>query len=514
MMKRGKVRTECSLLLMMMLIFCMKPVYPVHAAAQSTADSISYPDAESSNDMDSYADTDNSTDNSTYYPVTDDTDYSSPEDAPDMDNGWEELPVFYDMPVLDTQTLHLAAGGDSYELHLQNAVSASYQLGSPAVSMSVASLSDETAQSVTITPIAAGSTVLTVTAVGADQSQHVLTCDITVSQLEVSDKLVEIYLNDTQTAKDVRIEGADLDAVYYGSSGGWNDSFKDALTYSSQCSIDTGNEEVADAYFSDGNIHINGYAKGITNVRGTIFGVPFSIKVKVYHYTLNKYAVNTYKGSAKKILKVKGAGNHKVTWSAGNPNVASVSSNGTVTINGIGATKITAKVNGRRLICIVAVSSKTACRAVKNARAVSQKKDVQYSQAYRMSQNYYDCSSLVYRCYAGLGIRFGNTNPHWAPTAAEEGRWCTNTKHVVSTQPVDILSCKLVPGDTIYYSFNGNNGRYLNIDHTAIFAGYAYDESAGYYGTVIEASSSRNAVVERMYYPGNTTKLIGRPSKK
>ena len=87
------------------------------------------------------------------------------------------------------------------------------------------------------------------------------------------------------------------------------------------------------------------------------------------------------------------------------------------------------------------------------------------------------------------------------------------TKHVVSSEPVDILSCKLVPGDTIFYSFKGNNGRYLNIDHTAIFAGYAYDESSGHYGTVIEASSSRNAVVERMFYPGNTIMLIGRPSK-
>lgn len=131
-----------------------------------------------------------------------------------------------------------------------------------------------------------------------------------------------------------------------------------------------------------------------------------------------------------------------------------------------------------------------------------------------MSKNYYDCSSLVYRCYRQYGIRFGYTHPTWAPTAADEARWCSSTRHLVSEGAVDILSCKLIPGDTIYYSFQGDNGRYLDIDHTALFAGYAYEEGIGYYGTVIEASSTSNTVTERIYDASDSIRLIGRPSKR
>ncbi len=509
-MNSNKARTEFSLLLIFMLIITSALSQNVHAAKVKTAsaDNISCQTAvpEYISDTDTYTDTNES--------GTNNQDFSNPaENESDInDNGTDETSVCYDVPVLNTSTLNLIAGGNSYEVYLKNAVSASYELDTEGSAF--VTLSNETAQSVTVTPIASGNAVLTVTATGYDLTQTVLTCQISVSKLFLSENLVEIYMNDDDHSTDVIIQGINPDAVYYGSGDIWDDSFRDDLSYSTQCSIDIGNNEVARAYFRDGEIHIIGYAKGITNVRGSIYGVSFSIKVKVYHYTLNKYTVNTYKGSAPKTLKVKGAGSEKVTWAAGNKNVADVSNHGIVTIKGIGATKINAKVNGRKLSCIVAVSSKTASRAVKNARVISMKKNIKYSQAQRMSKNYYDCSSLVYRCYASLGIRFGNTNPHWAPTAAEEGRWCAATKKLAASQPVDILSCKLVPGDTIYYSFNGNNGRYLNIDHTAIFAGYAYDESIGYYGTVIEASSSRNAVVERMFYTGNTIKLIGRPSKK
>ena len=130
-----------------------------------------------------------------------------------------------------------------------------------------------------------------------------------------------------------------------------------------------------------------------------------------------------------------------------------------------------------------------------------------------MSPKYYDCSSLVYRCYRPYGIRFGYTNPSWAPTAADEAYWCAVTGRKISSEAIEILNCKLIPGDTIYYSFEGDNGRYLDIDHTAIFSGYAYDADFGYYGTVIEASSTSNTVAERMYYASDSIRLIGRPAK-
>lgn len=418
-------------------------------------------------------------------------------------------------PRLYTDNVYLLAGGNSYELQVENAVSASYKLLAEVTEKPIVLLSNESAQSVTITPSAPGQTVLSVTAVGADGIQTALTCRITVSELFLEKESIDLYLNDADPSEDLAVNGVELDTVYYGSGDEWKDtSIRDAMIYETGCSIRVGNPKVADAYFSDGTIHISGKSKGITNIKMNIYGVSRSIRVTVHHYTLNKYTINTYLGSGIKNLKLKGASNHKVDWTTGNKRVASVSKTGIVTINGIGTTKITAKVNGRKVLCIVSVSSRTAYRVVKDARAITKKKNIQYSQQKRMSSNYYDCSSLVYRCYRIYGLRFGYTHPTWAPTAAEEGRWCAITNHLVAEQAVPILDCKLVPGDTIYYSFNGNNGRYRNIDHTAIFAGYAYDTSIGYYGTVIEASSSSNTVRERMYYASDSIQCIGRPSKK
>lgn len=425
-----------------------------------------------------------------------------------------DFPVILNqVPMLNTEHLHLIADGVSYVLHVANATNVSYEFSAEYPPIAV--LSDETAESVTITPISSGHTVLSVIATGMDGTQSILSCQITISELSIATDTVNIYMNDPDPNLDIELQGIDLDTVYYETGNEWEEScMRDALLSDERCSIRVGNSKVADAWFSDGFIHIKGISKGITNVKISVYGISLSIRVQVHHYTLNKYVINTYKGSAAKSLKLKGTQGHKVTWVSGNKNVASVSRTGIVTINGIGTTKITAKVNRRKVICIVSVSSKTAYRVIKDARAITEKKNIQYSQTLRMSPNYYDCSSLIYRCYRPYGIRFGYTHPTWAPTAADEGRWCKNSGHVTAEGAVEILNCKLVPGDTIYYSFNGDNGRYMNIDHTAFFSGYAYDPSIGYYGTVIEASSSSNTVTERMYYASDSIQLIGRPSKK
>ncbi|MDE7312249.1 MAG: Ig-like domain-containing protein, partial [Eubacterium sp.] len=443
--------------------------------------------------------------------------YSAPEGEdlkdPFSENEMPESPVMpTNVPKINTTQLYLLFGGDAYELQVENAATTYYELAKS--SQPVVALSNETAQSVTITPLAAGQTVLYVTAVGNDGVQTVLTCQITVSALTLSSENITLYMNDEDPSEEIRIEGVDLDAIYYGTGEEWEEvTLRDAMNTGTKCSIRPGNPKVADAYFSDGYIYIRGISKGVTNIRMQIYGVSRSVRVTVQHYTLNKYTINTYQGSGIKNLKLRGAGSHKVTWVSGNKNVASVSKTGIVSVKGIGTTKITAKVNGRKVVCIVSVSSKTAYRAIRDARAITKLKNIQYSQEKRMSKNYYDCSSLVYRCYRPYGIRFGYTHPTWAPTAADEARWCSSKRHLVAEKAVDLLSCKLIPGDTIYYSFNGNNGRYLDIDHTALFAGYAYDDEIGFYGTVIEASSSSNTVTERMYYASDSIRMIGRPSK-
>lgn len=517
-MIKEKVRKEICLLLILAVIISLTSSHAVYAAAAGPAVSsqkLTTKESASRSERGSIPVSPASAD--THLTVnTDIPDVNEPTvkaSSVDQTDPTGQPAVNSSQPVLNTTQLHLIAGGAPYELHVANAVNANYELS--AVYPSIATLSNVTTQSVTITPIAAGQTVLSVSAVAADGSQVELSCQIIISELSLTTEAVDLYINDTDPSTDVTIQGIDLDTVYYESGDEWKDErIRDVMNESSQCTIRTGNPKVADAWFSDGSIHIKGLARGITNVRIKIYDVPLSIRVSVHHYTLNKYTINTYIGSSMKSLKVKGTDGHKVIWVSGNKKVATVSKTGIVTIKGVGTTKITAKVNGRKVICIVSVSSKTAYRVVRDARAISKKKNIQYSQAMRMSKNYYDCSSLVYRCYKPYGIRFGYTHPTWAPTAADECRWCVISGHQVSAQAESILSCKLRAGDTIYYSFNGNNGRYLNIDHTAIFAGYEYDPSIGYYGTVIEASSSSNTVTERMYYDSDSIKLIGRPSRK
>lgn len=416
-------------------------------------------------------------------------------------------------PSLNTNQLHLIAGGAPYELHVSNAVHASYTLSAEA--SPIVELSNETAQSVTITPNALpGQTILTVKAEADDGTQKILFCKIIISELTLSKESVDLYMNDEDPSAEIDFQGVDLDTAYYESGNDERDkSIRDTINEGKECTILSGNPGVANAWFRDGTIYVKGLKKGITNIRIKIYDVPLSINVHVHHYTLNKYAINTYKGSSIKNLKLKGADGHKITWVSGNKNVASVSKTGIVSIKGIGTTKITAKVNGRKIVCIVSVSSKTAYRAVKKARAISKKKNIQYSNEMRMADKYYDCSSLVYRCYQPYGIHFGSKYLSLAPTASEEARWCAVTGREIATEAVDLLSCKLVPGDTIYYSFNGDNGHYMNIDHTAIFAGYAYNASIGYYGTIIEASSSSNTVAERIYYALESIILVGRPSR-
>ena len=198
------------------------------------------------------------------------------------------------IPKLHTEILYLLASGNPYELQVENAVSASYELLAEELQAPIVTLSKESAQSVTITPVAAGQTVLSVTAVAADGSQIILTCRIMVSELFLEKDSVELYLNDPDPSEDIAVEGIELDTVYYGSGDTWTDtSIRDAMIYETGCSIKVGNPKVADAYFSDGTIHISGKSKGITTLKINIYGVQQSIRVTFHHYTLNKYTINT-----------------------------------------------------------------------------------------------------------------------------------------------------------------------------------------------------------------------------
>ncbi len=114
-----------------------------------------------------------------------------------------------------------------------------------------------------------------------------------------------------------------------------------------------------------------------------------------------------------------------------------------------------------------------------------------YSQTYRDSGDYYDCSSLAYYAWqsAGVSIMYEGSN-----TAASEGKYCYDNNLLVNYD-------EMQPGDLIFYS-SGKNGRFMNITHVAIYAGG---------GKVVEAANERLGVVYRQKRGRSSIVFIGRP---
>lgn len=114
-----------------------------------------------------------------------------------------------------------------------------------------------------------------------------------------------------------------------------------------------------------------------------------------------------------------------------------------------------------------------------------------YSQAYRDSGDYYDCSSLAYYAWrsAGVSIMYEGSN-----TATSEGKYCYDNKLLVNYD-------EMQPGDLIFYSYE-RNGRFMNISHVAIYAGN---------GKVVEAANTRLGVVYRPVQGRSSIVFIGRP---
>lgn len=114
-----------------------------------------------------------------------------------------------------------------------------------------------------------------------------------------------------------------------------------------------------------------------------------------------------------------------------------------------------------------------------------------YSQAYRDSGDYYDCSSLAYYAWrsAGVSIMYEGSN-----TAASEGKYCYDNNLLVNYD-------EMQPGDLIFYSYD-RNGRFMNITHVAIYVGN---------GKVVEAANARLGVVYRPVQGRSSIVFIGRP---
>lgn len=111
-----------------------------------------------------------------------------------------------------------------------------------------------------------------------------------------------------------------------------------------------------------------------------------------------------------------------------------------------------------------------------------------YSQAYRCSGSYYDCSSLAYYAWnaAGVDISYGTGG---VPTAAEGAR-------IMEAKGYKVSLLDLKPGDLVYYGGRAN-GRYMGIYHVAIYVGngLAIEALNSTYGVVLRNVSITNVIM-------------------
>ncbi|MBE5926325.1 MAG: hypothetical protein E7270_05115 [Lachnospiraceae bacterium] len=169
-----------------------------------------------------------------------------------------------------------------------------------------------------------------------------------------------------------------------------------------------------------------------------------------------------YKGEST-TLKAKGFGNSKIKWSSSNKKVAIVKK-GKVTAKGYGSAVITAKVGALEIYYPINVSYKKAIKAIRYA---NKNHNATYSQAKRMEDGYYDCSSYAWRSYNSAGMNVGPL-PNWAPTAADMAAWCTEKGYMIASGIVD--TSDLLPGDLIFLC-GEDNGRYNGIYHVDLYHG-------------------------------------------
>ena len=111
----------------------------------------------------------------------------------------------------------------------------------------------------------------------------------------------------------------------------------------------------------------------------------------------------------------------------------------------------------------------------------------QYSQEKRYEEGFYDCSSLVQRCYREFGLELPSI-------ASTQGKFMVD-------HGLTVDAGMLMPGDLIFYSYE-ENGQFMNISHVAIYIGN---------GRMVHAANTARGVVEDPVNYSNIN-LYGRPS--
>lgn len=228
----------------------------------------------------------------------------------------------------------------------------------------------------------------------------------------------------------------------------------------------------------------------------------YTCEVHVSTPVLDKNTITVRKGKTGKV-NISGVVNgDEVQWVVSDSKVAAVSIDGTVLGKAEGSTNVNVKIEGvslKLLICVEDRELGSPSEIIESAESLI---GCAYSVEKRMEEGYYDCSSYVFRVYAPFGYLFGcKSQDDNAPTAADLGKWCDDNNCAVFKEPVSDLD-KLIPGDLIFYSYGKSNGRFLNIDHVAIYGGD---------GTILHASDEETGVKRGKYWVDDNIVMVGRP---
>lgn len=338
-----------------------------------------------------------------------------------------------------------------------------------------------------VTPLMVGETYVTMTGYNEQSIQEQFECTI--------------YVTDPKVTLEKTYVVIDHEIPFNISGNSWI----------GQTEYKSSNEKI----FTATSYGITAIKEGRAKVAVTVDGRKFVFDVEVVNPRLNQDSYLLKKNDTVKVTLLGLNGTLKqenVTYSIGNPKVASVSADG----------KITAKACGNTLLKVnLADFTFTASISVGNAKSISAIKNAKdalgsiYSQEKRMQKGYYDCSSLIWRSYSPTGITFGDSG--YAPTAANIAKYLDEHKKTISCKFVDPK--KLQPGDLIFYG-GTDNGRFKGIYHVSMFTGIApydyYSYTTGSYypytGQIIHASQGcvRESDLTESY--GNIV-MIARPTK-
>ena len=216
-------------------------------------------------------------------------------------------------------------------------------------------------------------------------------------------------------------------------------------------------------------VTITSYKLGKAKVTAILNGSAFDIEIenKGTGINIDNYLMD--EGDSFKLKLIDYKGNPK--WTSTNKDIK-VSKNGVVTGKPgnaiIYANLNTSTGDKAKLGCVVSIVKKGMTEVVNAAKHIGATRT--YSQPLRMNPAYYDCSSLVWQAYMKKGFDFGLAT--YAPTAAEECRYCADRgKALVKWTWDDIQNMRFLPGNVVF-RVGADNGRYLGIYHVEMFAGY------------------------------------------